>query len=580
MAFILKIKKKKATYYYLTRNVRVNGVSKHETLLALGTTDDIMKQYQFQIPSAGAESSEVREIELDCAQYQFSAVAALYDISCRLGLIDIIDSHVSKRDQGLSVGTYMVLAAINRALEPVSKNTFYDWFKKTVLVGQFPKATNLNLSSQSFWNHMVELDQDIITAIEDDITRKVIESYNISTESLLFDNTNFFTFIDSNNAAEIPQRGHSKEKRTDLKIIGLSLMVSPEHNIPLFHETYPGNRCDSKQFLEIIDRLKDRCQKITNNATDITLVFDKGNNSDDIVTIIEDPSILSLHFVGSLRFNQCPEVLDLSLNDYSPLEGDNFVGSTVYRYEKFIYQKNLTVVATDNQNLREAQMRGFEDNIKKCETALEELKQMLLRRENGTVTKGKKPTFESVSKNITTILSGDYMKKVFSYGIDATEGPIKIWYKKSSAEIETVKNKYLGKTILFTNRAEWSNEKIVSSYRSQFHVEESFKQLKNTKFLSFRPVRHFTDNNIKVHSFYCIMAYNLTCLLKLEMQKLGHNITINKALADLMDGIQVVKVKTTADIETPKIKMMMTEVPESAKAYIDQYDLMKYAMQF
>jgi transposase len=272
---------------------------------------------------------------------------------------------------------------------------------------------------------MTELDQNSISAIEDEISKRVIENYDISTECLLFDNTNFFTFINTTNPATIPQRGNCKEKRTDLKIIGLSLMVSPDHNIPLFHETYPGNRCDSKQFLEIINKLNLRCLKITNNSNNITLVFDKGNNSDDIVNIIEDPTILDLHFVGSLRFNQCPEVLNFSQDDYSPLKGEQFSGTTVYRYQKTIYQKNLTIIATDNQNLREAQLRGLEANIKKCEAALDELKQRLAKRENGMITKGKKPTFESVSKNIKNILSGDHMAKIFSYGVDTTGGHIK-----------------------------------------------------------------------------------------------------------------------------------------------------------
>jgi transposase len=159
-------------------------------------------------------------------------------------------------------------------------------------------------------------------------------------------------------------------------------------------------------------------------------------------------------------------------------------------------------------------------------------------------------------------------------------GILKIWYKIDTDTLEFVKNKYLEKTILFTNRDNWTSEKIVSSYRAQFNVEESFKQLKNTKYLSFRPVRHFTDNNIIVHSFYCILAYTLTCLLQLEMGKLGYNIPINKALSALMDGIQVVKVKTNENFNEPQVKMMITEVPDSARAYIEQYDLMRYIMKY
>ena len=45
----------------------------------------------------------------------------------------------------------------------------------------------------------------------------------------------------------------------------------------------------------------------------------------------------------------------------------------------------------------------------------------------------------------------------------------------------------LGKTILFTDTADWSDEEIVLAYRSQHHIEEPFKQMKNPHFLRFTP---------------------------------------------------------------------------------------------
>jgi transposase len=54
-----------------------------------------------------------------------------------------------------------------------------------------------------------------------------------------------------------------------------------------------------------------------------------------------------------------------------------------------------------------------------------------------------------------------------------------------------LKNIYFGKSVLFTDRHDWSNEKIVGAYRSQYHLEECKKQMKNSEFLSFVPIRHF-----------------------------------------------------------------------------------------
>jgi transposase len=391
--------------------VKVNGVSKHGPLTPLGTADDIAKKYS-EIYSTELSSlvNSSKDIEFDCAQYQFSAVAALYDLTQRLDLVKIIDKYCPKREPGLSVGTYLILAAINRAIEPVSKNIFYDWFKTTILVPLYPEASKESLSSQSFWKHMTGLNQNLILKIEDEISTKIIDKYNISTEYILFDNTIFFSYINTINKSKITQRGHSKEKRSYLKIIGLSLMVSQGNNIPLFHKTYHGNRRDSKQFLEVITKLQERTSKISNNSGYITLIFDKDNNSDEIIALIEDLIIQKLHFVGSLRFNQCPELISLDRSEYSPLVGKQFEGTTVYRYQKMIFGKNITVLVTDNENLRESQLRGIEENIQKCESEFRYLLERLKKREDGQITKGKKPTVESVSKNIKTILTGDYMK--------------------------------------------------------------------------------------------------------------------------------------------------------------------------
>ena len=53
---------------------------------------------------------------------------ALYDLASRLSIIDLIDQYAPKRDQGLSIGQYMLLAAINREVGPKSKNQSAEWF--------------------------------------------------------------------------------------------------------------------------------------------------------------------------------------------------------------------------------------------------------------------------------------------------------------------------------------------------------------------------------------------------------------------------------------------------------------------
>lgn len=64
---------------------------------------------------------------------QYGGSQALLAITQRLHLMDIIDAVALKRDQGLSVGAYILLAVINRVLAPCSKAKLAEWFRHTAL---------------------------------------------------------------------------------------------------------------------------------------------------------------------------------------------------------------------------------------------------------------------------------------------------------------------------------------------------------------------------------------------------------------------------------------------------------------
>ena len=569
MATISKRTNKSGTYYYLVESARVNGKPRIVKQVYLGTAERIGKAVESMSSEASVPDPKIVTV------YEFGAVTALYSVAERLGVPQIIDSIAGKRNQGLPVSSSILLAAINRAVAPTSKNSFYEWFGKTVLYKMFPGANDKNLSSQGFWNNMAVLDEDKIRKIEDEITKRVVERYSVDVDCLLFDNTNFFTYLNTANPATLGKRGNSKEKRADLKIVGLSLMVSPDHNIPLFHETYPGNRNDAQQFSNIISKLKSRYQKLGKGDCKVTLVFDKGNNNDVNIQELLEMKPCPFSFVGGLRLNQCPELLYIPKADYTPLDGE-FHDATAYRETKQVYGGAFTVIVTDNPELYKAQMVGVMNNIAKCESALAELKEKLRLREIGTLTKGKKPTTETVTKNILGILSAEYMKDIFDYSVVSEPGAIPFMtFSLNEDRWNGLQERILGKTVLFTNHSDWSNEQIVSAYRSQYHVEEAFKKMKDTKYLSFRPVRHFTDDNIRVHAFYCVLALTLSSLLSKELEEMGHKVSIRRMFDAFQDAQQVTSVYPSIK-GSPTIKTGYSRFDGIAKAYADKYNLLEY----
>src|SRR5437867_7001057 len=63
--------------------------------------------------------------------------------------------------------------------------------------------------------------------------------------------------------------------------------------------------------------------------------------------------------------------------------------------------------------------------------------------------------------------------------------------------------------------------------------------MKDPAFVCFRPVRHWTDQKIEVHAFYCVLALLLASLLRRELARKGIRLTVD-ALLDQLQGIQEV----------------------------------------
>ncbi|MDR1039219.1 MAG: IS1634 family transposase [Deltaproteobacteria bacterium] len=568
MTFMAKKTVNGHDYFYAIDKGRVDGKSKVLKQIYLGSIEKIIDAVQFS-NEGGAENPTYSE------PLEFGAVSGLFDLSERLGIRTIIDECTSKRHQGLPIGDSIVLAAINRAVCPVSKNVFHkSWFNKTVLTKSFPLANEKNLSSQGFWNNMSRINSDQIRLIEDKIVSVIVDKYGIRTDCLLFDNTNFITYFDSDYPSALAKRGNSKEHRSDLRIIGLSLMVSPDHNIPLFHEIYPGNTNDAKRFSEIIKSLKERSLKITGN-TDITLVFDRGNNSSSNFDMLLENDPFSFYFVGGLKQNQCQPLLEVPSSKFIPLKGDCFGETTAYRTIKEEYGISVTVVITYNPELFRTQMRGINENIHKCSSEFDELIHKLKQRKNGIIRKEKNYTYESLDAKVKKILQREYMHQIFEYSITQEDNFFFLSYNIDDEKFQNLKNKILGKSIIFSNRHDWSAEQIVSAYRAQYHVESSFRQMKDIKFVSFTPIRHFTDSKIIVHSFYCVLALMLCSVMNLEFHRLGHKLSIDNMLGLMSECEEIINyhVKRKKTIQT----YSLTKITGPAKEYCDMFNLYKYA---
>jgi transposase len=413
-----------------------------------------------------------------------------------------------------------------------------------------------------------------IGKIEQDISATAISRFGLDLRCLLFDATNFFTFIDSfNDRARLAQRGHGKEGRDNLRIIGLALLVTSDGDVPLFHSTYAGNQHDSVTFSGVAGELADRCRKLSEGVCDITLVFDKGNNSKENLDAVDAGPY---HFVGSLVPSQHPQLLDIPRKKMHRLNSNLLPAVWSYRTDREIFGVRRTVLVTYNRELYRAQVKTLKREIAKRRRKFRQL-QTSLQRHIDQVARGKKPTLPGIHNRVQGIVAGRHMKQLFSAKVSMGKDEIpRLGWEFNDKEWKYLDRTLLGKTILSTDRAEWTDEQIVMAYRSQSHVEAAFRRMKDPRFLTFRPTHHWTDQKLRVHAFYCVLALMITSLLCRKLMQAGIKMSIARMMERLKDINEVASLYAAPKGAEPRMQISLSQRDAEQAAMLKALNLEQY----
>ncbi|EQD70344.1 transposase-like protein, partial [mine drainage metagenome] len=339
---------------------------------------------------------------------------------------------------------------------------------------------------------MDAIGEDEIKRSSGRIVAAMVETFAVDLSGLVLDMTNFATWIDSANPrAPIAQRGHSKQKRSDLRICGLGLVVSVDGGIPLVSHAYPGNKPDVTQFGTMVNDLVARFATLPPDGAvgtggNLTLVYDAGQNSDDNYKLLDGSP---LHFVGSLPPSDHPELLAVPRDRYEVVDQDRFPGLVAFETTKVVFGNERRLVVCHSDGLHEKQSRGFTQTLAKAHRQLADVAARLAR---GKTRKSR----EKVEAEIATILAPRWVSRVMwttLTGEDPAE--LRLIFGIDEDARDALEEELFGKRILFSDKTieEASTATIVAEYRSQEAVEGDFRQMKDPKVVSFSPMFHFTE---------------------------------------------------------------------------------------
>lgn len=527
--------KKGNPYIYWVRSARVNGQPRIVEQVYLGPRHRVMQQIHDSFTSQSEEKTpELKRVQIK----EFGASALLYSLANELGLVEIINAHVPQpaRNTDLSVGDYLVIAAINRAICPKSKHAFEEWYNSTVLCRLIP-ATKGELSSQRFWDHMDMVEPTHIEMIQKALLKKSCDLFTIDKKFLIYDTTNYYTFISTFNArASLPQRGRNKQKRSDLRQISLAVVTDEHNGFPLYHSCYQGNLTDVMAFQPFLESMMKQFQtKDTQNeaAFHSTIILDKGNVSAENLKAIKKNS---LSFITAIPANWMKELYNIPLKDYQPLFVSDDTRVKAHCVENTPLNTKLGIkgkaVMVFSPTFYCKQVRTLDMLQHKAEVKLQQLASSLLT---------KKRTEKPVRNEIEDLLRHDRLKHFFSYTLTMDNGKVAgLQWKWDSQKKIALKHRHYGKTILYTDRMDLSDDRIVMAYRSQWKLEQLFRISKSRQPGLWWPAYHWTDSKLRVHALTCFLALVLlkTILLRLENCHLSMGVAV---LIQRLRGIQEAK---------------------------------------
>ncbi len=539
-------------YWYASEKKRVQGKVKRVFQKYLGPQDQCLARL------LGNDLSPVSP-----EVFKYGAVMALVRVAQDLRLVDLIDHYMAQQPDTdtrfyhptnphlPSLGIYILLAAMHRCIASTSKRDMSHWFATTSLKRYWPHLTPHTISSQCFWEAMHTFQARHLAELTHLITDRVFQVHpHIDRSCLLFDQTNYYTFIDTfNQRNTLAQRGRNKQKRHNLRQVGYRLMVTKDSHIPVLYRCYQGNHNDITEFKTHLRDIMATAKRLT-HGTDVTMVFDKGNVSQDVMTRLQK----ELYFVTSLVPSQHEDLLRACLEQMTCVRPKSKEHDEILAYvtTKRVWGKDHKIVIGYSPSFFEDQHKSLLRQIHKAETKLRELQKTLAKVDTQKMDRA--TLIAEMHTQIAKVLQHDHLHALIRYTISGRKY-LKLEFHLDEDNLQNYINLYYGKTIHITNRQDWSALDIIQTYRDQAIIEACIKETKGMKHSLWWPMGHWTDQKIQVHGFYTFIALLLKSLMQKKLRGHGIRRSWHAVVSDLDAIYEVVDLVNDQGRLVPRMRL-------------------------
>jgi transposase len=524
MASLIAKKKANKLYYYLVESGRVDGKPRiiHQTYL--GSAEKV----------AALVQERSCPLPLSASFRQFGLPGALWLAATQTGVFDLLSSLWPQPRSGPSTVHFLLLAAMHRICDPGPKTEVANWYESTILpsLWHFPAD---RFTSQAFWDCFDQIQPSPLNAPgvseQDDLDRaqrRLLalwkEREMVSHRLLSYDATNFYTFVASTTRNTIAQRGHNKQGRHNLRQIGLSYVVDGIHGLSLCHHVYLGNLTDTEEFSNSLPRLLRFLDDNRIERNSVTQVFDKGSAALCNTLALDESGI---GWVSALPWNQAPaEFRETPLEQLQALGSDQ-PGVQAAQAKLVVHGKERLCVLKYSAPFLSEQVHNLSTSLAKTTQALRRLSIELLDPES------RLKEVHLRNKVNRWLAAAQFLDELISYEFQHAGGRWKLQFDVDVAAFNRLMIRRMGRTVLMTNRMDWTADQVVAAYDGQQQVEKVFHGLKDGDWLGWGPIHHWADSKIRIHAFYCMLGISLLNYLHAKAQAVCPQITVEQMKAEL-----------------------------------------------
>jgi transposase len=405
----------------------------------------------------------------------------------------------------------MVLAvAVQRACGPAGKCHLAGFLDSCL-----PRVSCLPASAftgQAFHRLAAQVTDEQLEKAQIEIARAIVQRFDLSTDVLAFDTTNFDTHIATTTDGELARRGHAKSKRSDLRVVGLAVLVSETGHVPLLHRTYPGNGSDQAILSSCLDGLS-KLHDVLDDAESRhrgcrTLVRDGGFWSPQLELDLDAQgysTLISLplsHGTAKLALEYAAQ-----RGAMKQLEG-KLSDVRAARLRAPVGELDRTLIVVESQELLRGQKRGIAVALSK---AREELRLLERRAASGRIQR------EALEARVRKALQREHLSDFVEATVRQLDGKLKLEWHVDSSRRRLLERTKLGRRVLCTDRHLWSTGRIVHAFRGQWNVEELFRRAKKGGIAPWGPSHQWADSSLRLHTFATVIGLALVSLVRLEL---------------------------------------------------------------